>query len=128
MKLSIKQYEYEKIEIASIDIDLPTETSYYFETGIRRSIRVVPIFTNYLKERFGRDEEFHSLEVTCVYQSSELWVEKFTVLVKDIEEIYYSEKGENKRFVDSLVNGWFDKRTKEQFDADLEFVLNTIKA
>ena len=126
MKLNLKQYEYVKIEIAAKEIELPTTVSYYFETGVRRSIKIIPHFTTWNKERFNKDEELYELEVICLYNSSECIAEKFKIRAKDIEDIYYSEKHKHKRFVDSLVNDWFDTRTKEQFDADFEYTFSAM--
>jgi hypothetical protein len=123
MNLKIKQYEYEKKEIASKEIELPKETSYYFETGIRRSIKVVPRFTTWKKERYNKEEELYELIVICLYQSSECKAEKFNLRISELENIYYSEKDKHKGFVTALIEGWFDKRTKEQFEADFN---NTI--
>jgi len=47
MKLQIKQYEYEKKEVASKEIQLPSETSYFFQTHIRRSIKIIPCYTTW---------------------------------------------------------------------------------
>jgi hypothetical protein len=127
MKLAIKQYEYEKKEIESKEIELPTETTYYFETGVRRSIRIVPIFTTWNKERFDKEEELYELKITCVYLSSECIVEKFTLYPKDIEKIFYADKHKRLDFVRALVHDWFDNRTKEQFEADLNGAITQFK-
>jgi len=127
MKLAIKQYEYEKKEIDSKEIELPTETAYYFETGVRRSIRIVPKFTTWNKERFNKEEELYELKITCVYLSSECVIEKFTLCPKDIEKIFYADKHKLLDFVRALVNDWFDNRTKEQFEADLNGAIRQLK-
>ena len=128
MKIVIKQYQYEKVEIASKEIELPTETSYFFETGIRRSIKIIPRFTTWNKEYNNKEEELYELIVVCLYQSSECKAEKFSLRVREIEKIYYSEKDEHKEFVTALIENWFDKRTKEQFDADLNHILSEIQS
>ena len=120
MKLQIKQYEYEKKEIASKEIQLPTEICYYFETGIRRSIKIIPRFTTWNKEQYNKEEELYELIVVCLYQSSECKAEKFTIRTSDIEGIYYSQKHKHKEFVTGLIESWFNKRTKEQFDVDFD--------
>lgn len=127
MKINIKAYEYKKIEIESIEFELPVSTSYYFETGVRRSIKITPIFTTWNKKIHNKDEELHELEIVCLYNSSECIAEKFKLRIKDIEKIYYSDKHKYKSFVDALVNGWFDERTKEQFDTDLKYILSEIQ-
>lgn len=127
MKIKIKQYAYEKKEIASKEIQLPTETSYYFETFIRRSIKITPEFTNYRKMLGDEDEEMYALNVICIYQYLQCKIEMFTILITDIENIYYSQKHEHKEFVTSLINGDFDERTKEQFNEDFNRVIKILK-
>lgn len=128
MKLSIKQYKYEKVVIEDKEIDLPTKESYYFETGVRRSIKITPNFTTWNKERFNKEEEIYSLDVILLYNSLECRAEKFTIPVKDIEAIFYSEKHKHKSFIDGLVNDYFDVRTKEQFDIDFGIIFNEMKS
>jgi hypothetical protein len=127
MNSKIKQYEYEKKEVASKEIQLPTETSYYFETGIRRSIKITPTFTTWNKEHYNKEEELYELIIVCLYQSSECKAEKFSLRVSELEGIYYSEKHEHKRFVTALIEDWFDKRTKEQFDADFNHTFSAMQ-
>lgn len=126
MKLKIKKYQFVKEEIESKEIQLPTEVSYYFETGIRRSIKIIPNFTTWNKERHNKEEELYELIIICLYQSYECKVEKFTIRISDIEEIYYSKNHQYKEFVTGLIDGWFDKRTKEQFDADFKNIFSQI--
>jgi len=125
MKLTIKQYKVQRVEVGSKEIELPSETSYFFETGVRRSIRIVPSFTTWNQEKFNKQEEIYEFHITCVYLSFECRVEKFSLTPEKIEEIYYSQKQKHEDFVTGLVDGWFDERTKEQFESDLN---NAIKA
>lgn len=126
MKMTIKQYDYKPIEVESKEIELPTEVSYYFEGGIRRSIKITPIFTTWNKERFNKDEELYSLDVICLYNSFECKLEKFNIYVKDIENIFYSDKHKHKEFVDALVLDWLDKRSEKDFEDDLNNILTQI--
>lgn len=128
MKLQIKQYKYEKKEIASKEIELPTDISYYFETGIRRSIKIIPRFTTWNKEQYNKEEELYELIVICLYQNFECKSEKFTIKISEIEEIYYSQKHNHKEFVTALIEGWFDKRTKEQFDTDFNNLFSELQS
>ena len=68
MKLEIKQYEYVEKEIEKKNIEIPEAISYYFETGIRRSIRITPKFTTWNKKNYDKDEELYELEFLCLYQ------------------------------------------------------------
>lgn len=111
ISLSIKNIIFEQKEVGSKIVKLPTEISYYFETGIRRSIRIVPIFIN---------NELYELELTCVYLSFECKVEKLTIRINEIEDIYYNPKANLYEYVKPLVDGYFNKRTQEQFENDLE--------
>jgi hypothetical protein len=119
MKIKLKTYKYERVEDNSIDFEIPTETSYFFETGIRRSIKIVPIYTTWQKKRDNKEEEVWKFEVTCIYLSSECIAEKFSVSVSDLEDTHLeNKKGKKCEFIRSWINGFFDERTKEQYDAD----------
>lgn len=126
MEIKIKQYEYQKTEINSKVIILPTKPIFYFETHIRRSIRIVPLYTTWQKNRFDKEEEIYELDFTCVYMSSEIKVERFKIRVSQIEEIYYLSDHKHKQIVVALVEDWLDSRTSEQFYSDLNFVLSEI--
>lgn len=124
MKVQIKQYKYEKIETSSFDLELPEETSYFFETCIRRSIRIVPVFTSWNKEQYNKEEELYKFDITCVYLSFECKIEKFSVSVSDFEKD--KEIIEKNLFLRSWINGWFDKRTKTDFENDLKQAIDKI--
>lgn len=126
MKLQIRQYKYEKKEIASEEIEIPTTISYYFETGVRRSIKIIPHFTTWNIERFNKEEELYELKIICVYNSNECKIENFSIRVGDIEKIYHNIKHKYNGFVVGLVDNWFDERTKEQFNNDLNAVIKQI--
>ena len=127
MKLSIKQYEYEKKEVDSKEMILPTETVYYFETGVRRSIKIEPKFTTWNRKNYDKDEELYEFKITCVYLSSECIVEKFTIRPKDIEGILYNNKHKLQQFITAWVKDWFDERNEKQFNADLDEVIRQLK-
>lgn len=125
--IKIKKYEYTKVEIESVDFEIPTETSYFFETHIRRSIKIVPIYTTWQKERDGKEEEVWKFDITCIYLSFECRCEKFTVSVSDFESrLLEKDKSDKSEFIRNWLNGFFDKRTKEQYDADFNNFLYKI--
>lgn len=124
MKVKLTTYEYVKQEIEGKEYEIPDETSYFFETGVRRAIRMVPVWTTWLKEE-GKEEHIHSYKVTCVYRSMENKVETFNISVHTLgSEFSDNAKGKQADFVRALLNGWFDKRTKEQFEQDLQASIN----
>ena len=122
----LKQYEYIKNEIESKEIILPTEISYYFQLGIRRAIKLIPKFTTWNKEQYNKNEELYEFDIICIYNSYERKAEFFTIKIKDIEHIYYSEKHEFKRLIRALVNNELLVRTKEQFEEDKNELLSLI--
>lgn len=123
--IKIRKYKYEKVEIESKEIELPIKPSYYFETGIRRSIKIVPEFD----PRPGKENELYQLKVVCLHSSFQCRAEMFTIQVSDIEKFYYSENKNDFEhdFVKGLVDGYFQERTEEQFDADFEYVYEKMK-
>ena len=119
MKIKLITYKYERVEDDSIDFEIPTETSYFFETGIRRSIKIVPIYTTWQKEKENKEEEVWKFEITCIYLSFECIAEKFSISVSDLEDTHLeNKKGKKYEFIRNWINGFFDERTKEQYDAD----------
>lgn len=124
MKIQLKQYKHEKVEISSVDFELPEETVYFFETHIRRSIRIKPVFTTWQKEKFQKEEELYYFDVTCVYLSSECKIEKFKVYLTSFPDATYATE---KKFNEAWTQNWFDPRTKEQFEVDLDIALEQIK-
>lgn len=134
MKINIKTYELKRVEKENTEFDeLPEEVSYFFETGIRRSIRIVPIWTTWQKERDGKDEEIWKYHLTCVYKSFENIIESFEICLSDFEKYYNdnstklgTKDSRNKSIVDALLNKWLDKRTQEQFETDLNSAIKEL--
>ena len=130
MKITLKQYRRVEEEIASKEVTLPTEPVYYFQTGSRRSIRIVPIFTTWLQEAENKPEELYKFDITYVYGSFENKIEKISINKGEIENIYYGvgfKRTTDMEFVKDWMDGYLSERTKEQFDTDFENVLNKIK-
>ncbi len=126
--MKIKTYRFVKEEVAETEIFIPQEPYYCFETGIRRSIRIIPKWTTWQLERFQKPEEIWELEVTCIYQSSQCKIEKFTIRTSQIEDLNNKNEQSNpKSIVTLLLNDWGDSRTKEDFELDLEQVIKEIK-
>ena len=123
MEIKIKQYKHQKVEVDSKVFELPEKETYYFETHVRRSIRIKPIFTTWNKERYNKEEELYQFIVTCVYLSFECKIERFNINVSDFDDLSKIEKNE---LLNAWVLGWFDERTKEQFDSDLEHAIHKI--
>lgn len=126
--MKIKKYKLERVEIDSIDFELPTETEYFFETGIRRSIKVIPIFTTWQKESQNKDEEVYQIAFVCVYSNFESKIERIEISVSNLERLYYNSNEKYHDLIKSYIDGEFNKRTKEQFEGDFEKVLNEIKS
>lgn len=114
----IKKYKYEKVAETSKEWPLPTEPKYYFETGIRRSICITPVWTTWNKEQTGEDEYIFELDIVCVYQSFEARIEKIHIGVSQIEDEYY-KKASHDNVIQFLIDyGYECERTKEQFYND----------
>ncbi len=127
MKIKTYQRKVELIEIESFEIPIPSKIIYLFETGTRRSIRIEPIFTTCPKTD-NNTEELHKLVVTCVSQCYENKIEKFTMFGSFIENIWNTDKETNeKSILRMLIHNCGKKRTKEEFEEDLNSAINSIK-
>ena len=123
MEISVKTYEYQKIEKSDTKFQLPEETTYWFETGIRRAIRIVPIWTTWQLENDNKPEEIWKYHFTCVYRSFENKIESFSISLHDFPNYYLQEK---RNIVKEFMDYDFDERTKEQFENDLESALTSL--
>lgn len=126
MNLKIKQYKFEKVETDSKDFKCPKATQYFFQTHYRRAIKVRPIYSSWLKEE-GKEEKIVQYEITFIYQSFECRVEKHTLAIDSIERIYNQSDEKLNSFVVDWIDGDLLTRDKEQFDSELEHVINEFK-
>lgn len=119
MEISIKTYKIEKVETSNNKFTLPEVTSYYFETGIRRMIRITPEWTTWQVDRYNKPEEIINYFITCIYSSSCNKVESFRTQVSMIEKLYNDSKTNYPNPLVSLMRGDLNPRSEEQFDAEL---------
>lgn len=118
--MEIRTFEYKKEFTKSISFELPTEIEYHFQTGIRRSIAIIPEFYK---------NEVYSLTFICVYLSFECRIEKDNIRVNSMEDIYHIEGNSKAKGLVEFVM-FRDKhtiRTKEQFEADFANAVKEIK-
>jgi|SRR6478735_3351965 len=126
MKIRTIEQQIVETVLEEFEIPIPEETIYLFETGIRRSIRIIPQKTTWNINQYDKPEECYKLDITCVYLFYETKIEKFEIPISSIERIFNSkEKSKEKSIIDLLVNDWGDERTKERFDADLKEAIDT---
>jgi hypothetical protein len=126
--MKITTYEYEKVPVKDTEIFIPNEPFYCFQTGVRRSIRIIPKIITWNSPDLAIGEVYE-LEVTCVYQSSECVAEKFNLRVSFIEDyINNNEKGLPGEISRMLLNEDYYIRTEEQFNTDLDSVISSLKS
>jgi hypothetical protein len=125
MKHTIKTYEYKRIEKTATEIEIPEETIYCFQTGIRRAVKIEPQWTTWNKENYQKDEEVWNLKITCVYNSFECKIEQYTIQVSQLEDNINRGK-DSYSIPNLLLHRDFNLRTKEQFEADLKIALDKI--
>ena len=123
MKITIDTYRFIKQVVKSQEFELPDETSYYFQTGVRRSIRIVPVWSTWKKER-GEDEIIFQYHITCVYLSFKNKIESFTVSATSGITDLYNSKDEN--VIQALLLGHLDERNKEDFEQDLQTAIDNL--
>ncbi len=129
MKISLKKYKYEKIEIADKIVELPDNPIYYFETGIRRAIRIVPKWTTWNLKAYGKPEFIYEFKITFIYRSMECRIEQFKIPYNSIESLYYSEsKNHNdlSYFIKSWIDGELLNRTEQDFDNDFSALIDEL--
>ena len=125
MKITI--YKYEKVAVKDTELFIPQEPFYCFETGIRRSIRIIP---EILKKSYGgnaKKGDVYSLQVTCVHGSFECKIDHFNIQISQIEDLVNrNEKSNEASIIQMLLNEDYNLRTKEDFNNDLQNAINQI--
>lgn len=110
-----------------VDIQLPMETCYFFDTGERQSIRIVP---NFLYNKESLEENLIDFQITTVYfEFSVVKIERGTLSIRDIQEMLLEQQKINNK--NSVMNSYIKKhlyvRTKEQFENDLNAAIIKLK-
>lgn len=124
MKLKLDTYTYVKTLVPGTEVELPEVTTYWFERGVRQAIRMIPVWTTWNKEQ-GKPEEIHAYHITRVKRSFENKIESYSISVRNIPELFNSE---SQNIIKSFLLDYFDKRTKAQFDADLDAAIRELKS
>lgn len=125
--MKITTYKYEKVAVKDTELFIPQEPFYCFETGIRRAIRIIPMYTTWLHEK-DEEEKIYSLDVTCVYQSGECKIEIFSILISQVEHMINVESKDNETSIMKLLlTGYYNTKTKDNFEDDLEGAIDNIK-
>lgn len=127
MKKEVKTFRMVMKDDGVININLPDKPSFYFETGIRRSIAVIPLWTSWQVEQLQKPEEIYSYKLIFVYNSFEAKIDSTTISVSQLEDYFKSTNtsslGPLIRFITDCENDGFNKRTEDQFIADYAKVI-----
>lgn len=117
--MKLKTYKIERVEVESVDLTIPEETVYLFQTGVRRMIRIIPL-------RFGK-EDVYELKVTCIYLSGKCKIEDFRIELHMIEKYWNSKDSTvEKEIIGILLSGDCYERTEADFNKDFNQALNII--
>jgi hypothetical protein len=126
MKLKIQTYKYEKVAVKDDEIFIPDEPFYCFQTGVRRSIRIVPKRVGWETEPGDTYQkgDIWKINVTCVYQHwGQCMVEKLAIQLSQMEDYangkWSQTDPKESGIVNLLYTGNYHVRTKEEFEQDL---------
>lgn len=121
--MKITTYKYEKVPVSDTEIFIPNKPFYCFQTGIRRSVRIIPYFFP-VNSPLYKKGDLYELNITCVYGSFEAKIEKFTIRISDVENLATGKNtNSHSSIIKMLLEDDYNVRTKEQFNADLNNVL-----
>lgn len=125
--LKVKKYKIERVLQDEFIFKLPTKPLFLFQYGIRRSIKIIPQWTNWNKEN-GKDEEIWRLDFVIVKGSFENSINKIEIQTSRIEDSYMIGKGDYYDLLE-ITNNYSERniRTEEEFNKDFENVLNNLR-
>jgi len=129
--MKIKKYKLEKVFTEEVDFRMPTEVLYLFEFGVRRSIKVTPVYTTWNKEIHNKEEEIYKLEFILVLDgfNHNATITKIVIDLTDMERIYTKNDYNDVNLTLLDFINTFDSsniRTKEQFEVDFNNTLNEL--
>lgn len=124
----VKKYKFQKVIDSEFSLKVPTEIIYLFQFGKRIAIKVVPHFTTWQKEKFDKEEEIWKLSFVVVSSGFDYEIKKLEIQLSQVEREFMIEKGEIYELLD-FINDYDERnvRTKEQFEADFNKILNEFK-
>ena len=125
-KIKVLQWMYEKKQVEH-EFDIPTETTYWFKTGQRFSLKLVPILTKWHMENENKPEEIWKFHCVLVYGSMQNKIEAIDIQLSGIPDILRTGSGIYYDVVNIILNKNGEPRTKKEFNADFNNVLKNIK-
>lgn len=119
-----------RVPVEDVELTIPREPLYLFETGVRRAIRIIPFISEW-ESPFINKGEVYRLKVTCVYTSWETKIEQFTVDV-DRETVTRTLSGKGssplKEILELLLHKTYEERSAERFEEDFKTVIERINS
>lgn len=120
MEINIKIQQNTVTTITEKEFNLPNEACYFYESGAKRYIRIIPIWTKRNMEEMNIPEEIYMYHFTLIYCKFSNRIESFTIPISNFEELYNSDKYlEEAPLENSLIRGvlnnWYEIATKEDF-------------
>lgn len=129
IKIPVWKTERKKEEM---DFTVPTETLYFFRTGSRFALKLVPIWTRWQVERENKPEEVWKFHCVLVYMSFQNKIEAIEIQVSQIPGILEAnERSSGPRstayeILDLLQDYPQGNRDAAQFKADYNGVMSRI--
>lgn len=126
MKYNVQIEEWKKTISKEIEVIIPENPVYYFQTGIRRAYAIIPVWSKWMKEQYNKEEEIVALNIVTVDPTNrqinaiQIWVSELNNIMRD-----------SKHFLHNIIENVLltpeeNKRTEEQFSIDFNNTLNEI--
>lgn len=127
--MKIRTYEMKRIFGKEIEINIPTEIEYHFQTGIRRSIKIIPKWTTWNMENSQKPEEVWQLDFVCVYGNFDCKIERTSIQIIHIEDMYNRlDLNEFPLLHFLMIRDESTARSQKQFEDDFKAVLQSLKS
>lgn len=130
--MKIKKYKLQKVLVEEVDFRMPETILYLFEYHIRRSIKVIPIYTSYHVVLNDRPEELDQIvfiEVLDAFNHIPT-IKKTTISICELETIYSkNDLNDEKYKLLDFLNTYTEVnvRTPNQFESDFVETLRNIR-
>lgn len=133
MKRTVTMTQYQPVPIRNVEVTIPEEPCYFFKTGIRKSIAVIPQWTTWQMNNDGKPEEVWEIKLVSVGLSFENTISTSFFRISELEglfatkaDVWNPKEAYLKEFLKTLFLNpdALNKRTEEQFMNDFNATIS----
>lgn len=129
-EIMLKKYKSEKTLSEEVIFKIPETDLYLFKFGSRKAMSIKPQWTSWQQESQDKPEEIWKLDIIVVGSNFDYTIKKFSIQISQLQRIFsYGKAGYEDYDLLEFMQEYDEEnvRTKEQFEADFNRVIDEFK-